>query len=84
VMIPPFADPIVDWATIGKVIAVALVSSVGIAIAFSIAVLGTTRSVELRRDGRSTGASVFALVGLAGAGVCIAAVVLGIIVMSSK
>jgi hypothetical protein len=83
-MIPPFADPIVDWATIGKVIAIALVSSIGIAIAFSVAVLGTTRSVELRRDGRSTGASVFALVGLAGAGVCIAAIVLGIIVMSSK
>ena len=83
-MIPPIAAPIVDWATIGKVIAVALVSSIGIAIAFSVAVLGTTRWAELRRDGRSTGASVFALVGLAGAGVCIAAVVLGIIVMSSK
>jgi hypothetical protein len=78
------ADAIVDWAALGKAAAAALVSSIALALAFSIAVLGTTRSVELRRDGRATAASVFAALGLLGGAVCIGAIVFGIVVMSSK
>jgi hypothetical protein len=52
--------------------------------AFSLAVLGAARSLEMRRHGRGAEASMFAVLGFAGAGVCVAAIVLGIIVMSSK
>jgi hypothetical protein len=79
-----FADPIVDWATIGKVIAAALVGSIGVTLAYSLAVLGTTRWSEMRRSGRAPEATGFAALGLFGAGVCVAAIVGGIIVMSSK
>ena len=80
----PFASPVVDWATLGKVVAAALVVGIGVTAAFSFAVLGATRSLEMRRGGRGTEATVFAALGLAGAAVCVAAIVGGIIVMSSK
>ena len=83
-MLAPFADPVVDWGTIGKVVAASLVAGVGVTLAFSIAVLGATRSVEMRRDRRGTEASMFAALGIFGAAVCVGAIVFGIIVMSSK
>jgi hypothetical protein len=83
-MIVPFADPVVDWATLGKVIAAALVAGVGVAGFFSLAILGATRSTEMRRDQRGVEASAYAVLGLFGAAVCVAAIVLGIIVMSTK
>jgi uncharacterized membrane protein len=79
-----FADPIVDWATIGKVIAAALVASIGVSLAFSLAVLGATRWAEMRNARRGPEATGFALLGLFGVAVCAAAIVGGIIVMSSK
>jgi hypothetical protein len=79
-----FADPIVDWATIGKVIGVALVASIGISLAYSLAVLGATRSAEMRRSRRGAEATAFGVLGLFGGAVCVAAIVGGIIVMSSK
>jgi len=83
-MLVPFADPVVDWATIGKVVAAALVAGIGVTFAFSLAVLGATRSLERRRDRRGAEASMFAALGFFGAAVCVAAIVLSIIVMSSK
>jgi hypothetical protein len=83
-MLLVLADKIVNWATLGKVVAAALVAGIGVTAAFSIAVLGATRHVEMRRDGRGAGASLFAVLGVVGAGLCIGAIVLGIIVMSSK
>jgi hypothetical protein len=78
------AEAIVDWATIGKVIAAALVATIGASFAFSLAVLGATRSAEMRRSRRGPEATAFAVLGLLGAGVVIAAIVGGILVMSSK
>lgn len=83
-MLVVFADKIVDWATIGKVVLASIVAGIGVTAAFSIAVLGATRWVEMRRDGRSVESSMFAVVGILGAAVCVAAIVGGIIVMSSK
>jgi hypothetical protein len=80
----PFADPIVDWATLGKVVAAALVTGVGVTAAFSIAVLGATRSMEMRRSSRGPEAGAFAVLGLLGGAACVAAIVIGIVVMSSK
>ena len=83
-MLVPLADPVVNWTTLGKVVAAALVSGVGVTFAFSLAVVGATRSLEMRRDRRATAAGMFAALGFLGAAVCVAAIVLGIIVMSSK
>jgi hypothetical protein len=78
------AEAIVDWATIGKVIAAALVATIAVSLAFSVAVLGATRSVEMRRARRGPEATGFGVLGLLGAAVVVAAIVGGIIVMSSK
>jgi hypothetical protein len=83
-MLTVFADKIVDWPTIGKVVLASIVAGIGVTAAFSIAVLGATRWVEMRRAGRTIGSSAFAVMGLLGAAVSVAAVVGGIIVMSSK
>ena len=81
----PVVGSAVDWTALGKSAAAALVSSIALIFAFSLAVFGTTRWAELRRGGRRTAESgVFAVVGLFGAAVVVAAVVGGIIVMSSK
>ena len=81
---PPIADPVVDWATLGKVIAAALVTGVGVTLFFSMAILGAARSVEMRRNRRGAEASVYAAVAVVGATVCVAAIVLGIVVMTTK
>lgn len=80
----PLADKVVDWATIGKVIAAALVTGVGVTGAFALAILGATRSVEMRRSGRAAEATGFAALGVLGALVCVAGIVGGIIVMTTK
>jgi len=79
-----FAGSIVDWATIGKVIAAALVASITVTLAYSLAVLGATRWAEMRNSRRGPEATGFAVLSLLGAAVCVAAIVGGIIVMSSK
>jgi hypothetical protein len=79
-----FADPIVDWATLGKVVAAALIAGIGVTAAFSIAVLGATRSMELRRSERAFEAGAYAALGLLGGALCVAAIVFGIIVMTKK
>lgn len=83
-MIVPLADKIVDWATLGKVILAALVAAICVTIAFSLAILGTTRFNEMRRNGRALEAGGFALLAFAGAALCTAAIVGGIIVMTTK
>ncbi len=80
----PFASQLVDWAALGKVVAASLVAGIGVTGAFSLAILGTTRSVEMRRARRSVEASAFAVLGVLAAALCVGAVVVGIIVMSSK
>ncbi|MEA2419381.1 MAG: hypothetical protein QOE60_1587, partial [Thermoleophilaceae bacterium] len=48
------------------------------------AILGGTRAVELARDGRVGEAAVYAVVGTLGAATVVAAIVFGIVVLSSK
>jgi hypothetical protein len=74
----------VDWAALGKVVVASLISGVGITFCFSIAIVGATRFAELRRDQRSGGAAVYAVIGLLGLATTVAAVVIGIVVMTRK
>lgn len=83
-MMPPLATPIVDWATIGKVVVAALVAGIGVTAAFAIAIFGATRSLEMRRSRRSAEAGAFAALGLLGGAVFAAGIVIGIVVMTTK
>jgi len=75
---------VVDWATIGEVAAYALLSGVGLSLAFSLAILGATRFADMRRDERDLEAAAFGVLGLVGFAATIAALALGIIVMTTK
>jgi len=78
------ADAIVDWAALGKVVLASLITGVGATLFFSFAVLGATRFAEMRRDQRTAGATVYAMVAALGAVVTLSGVVGGIIVMTHK
>ena len=75
---------VVDWETLGKVAAYSLLAGVGVTLAFSLAIVGATRMVEMRRDGRGVEAGAYAalmIIALAASG---AAVVFGVVVMTTK
>ena len=75
---------VVDTGALLKVIAASLVAGVGVTVAFSIALAGAIRFVDLRRDGRPVEAGVLALVAFVGLAVSVAAVAAGILVMTQK
>ena len=75
---------IVEWKAVWQTVVAAIASGLGIIFAFSLAVLGATRWVDFSRDGRSGAALAAAAMGATAFAVCIAAVVLGIIVMTTK
>ena len=80
----PLADKVVDWDKILQVIYSATGVAVAVSIAFSLAVAGSTRFAEERRDGTTARATVWAVLAGLGVAVCIAAIVLGIVVMTTK
>ena len=75
---------IVDWGTIGKVVAWALVAGVGLCLAFSLTILGATRFADMRRDQRDVEAAAFGVLAVLGIAATLAALVLGIVVMTTK
>jgi hypothetical protein len=80
----PLAGSVVDWDSILRVIWAAALGGVGVTVAFSLTLLGATRAVDLRRDGRLAGAGAYgALAALCGVAVLLA-VVFGVVVMTSK
>jgi len=78
------ADAIVDWATIGKIVAYSLVIGVGATAAFAVAVHGITRVADMRRAERGPEATAYALLAIAGVAVSAGAVAFGVIVMTRK
>ena len=75
---------IVDWQTLGEVALASLIAVVGVTLSFSLAIVGATRMIDMRRDGRSFEAGGYAalmILALAGSG---AAVAFGVIVMTTK
>jgi hypothetical protein len=81
---PTLASKVVEWDKIGQVVYSALGVALAVAIAFSVAVAGGTRFAEERRVGAAARAAMWAILGIAGLAVCAAAIVLGIVVMSTK
>ena len=72
------ASTLVDTDALLKVIWFSLAAGVGGTAAFSIAIVGAARFVDMRREGRTAEAGAFAIIAALALGVCLAAVALGI------
>jgi hypothetical protein len=72
------AAKLIDTHALLNVVWVSFVGAVGGTAAFSIAIAGAARFVDLRRDGRTTEAGMFAAVAGLGLAVCLGAVALGL------
>ncbi|MEA2404951.1 MAG: hypothetical protein QOE08_1598 [Thermoleophilaceae bacterium] len=75
---------IVDWGKLGEVVLASALAGVGVTLAFSLAILGTSRFSDLRREQRYPAAAAFALIATVGYAACLAAVAFGGIVMTTK
>jgi predicted permease len=75
---------VVETKELAQTALASVVAGVGITIVFSIAIWGAARFVDLSRDERPVAAAAAATVGLLGLAATLAAVGLGIVVMTSK
>jgi hypothetical protein len=73
---------IVDWDAILQVIWVSLLAGVGVTAAYGFALLGTTRALESGREGHTSGAVVYAVVGVIGMAIVVGAIVFGILILT--
>ena len=78
------AGEIVDWAALFEVVYQALAAGLGVSLAFSLAVAGSTRFADEVRENRMTRAALFGILATLGLLVCVAAIVMGIVVMTQK
>lgn len=77
-------DSVIDWAALLNVVWTSMVGGIGVTAMFSLALLGATRAVDLRRDGRVAAAAAYGLLMALAAAVVVAAVAFGVVVMTSK
>ena len=80
----PIADDIVEWDLLLQVIWAALAAGVAVTISVSVAILGATRAADARRDGDTLDMVFYSALFMLGLAACAGAVVLGIVVMTSK
>ena len=80
----PIADDIVEWDLLLQVIWASLAAGIAVTIAVSLAILGAARAADARRDGDTLDAIFYSALLVLGLAACVAAVVLGIVVMTSK
>ena len=73
---------VVDWDALLQVIWVSLVAGVGVTAAWGFALLGSTRALEVGREGRVAEAVIYAVVGVAGVVTVVAAIVFGIVILT--
>ena len=73
---------IVDWDALLTVVWASVAAGIGVIVAYGLVILGTTRAVDLSREGRVGEAVLFGVVGAAGIVTVFAAIVFGIVVLS--
>jgi hypothetical protein len=73
---------IVDWDALLTVVWASVAAGIGVTAAYGLVILGTTRAVDLSRNGRTGGAIAFGVLGAVGIVTVCAAIVLGIVVLS--
>jgi hypothetical protein len=75
---------LVDTSALAKVVIYSFVAALGVTTAVSLAILGAVRFADMRRDERTIEAGAFAVLTIVAAAVAMAAVVIGIVIMTSK
>jgi hypothetical protein len=80
-MIPPGA---IDTDALLKMIYASLAAGVGVAVVFSLALLGAIRSSDMRRARRAGSAAAYAALAAVGVLVCCAVVVYGLLLVAHK
>jgi hypothetical protein len=75
---------IVDTEKLFQAIWTSLVGAVGVTLAFSLLVLGAARSADHGRSGRRAVAGVYGVIAVVALGACVAAIVLALIIMTTK
>jgi hypothetical protein len=78
------AAAIVETTELLETVAASLIAGVGIAIVFSIAVYGATRFADLSRDERPIAAGFAIATAVVAFAACVAAVAVGIVVLTSN
>jgi purine-cytosine permease-like protein len=74
---------IVDTETIAKLVGASVAAGLGVTILFALAIAGITRFAEARRS-ESAAAAIYAMVAGIALLACLAAIVLGLVVMTQK
>jgi Na+/H+-dicarboxylate symporter len=67
-----------------KMLYSSLIAGIGVALIFSIVILGTVRSSDMRRSGRGTAAAAYAALASVGFALAIGMVVYGLILVAHK
>jgi hypothetical protein len=75
---------IVDTQALLKTVVAAFIAGVGVTLIFSLAILGASRFADMSRDGRPAAALAFGALGIVALLAALAAVTVGIIVMTRK
>ncbi len=75
---------IVDTEALWQTVVAAFAAGVGTTVVFSLAILGATRFSEASRDGHRAQATLFGALTVLGLLATVAAIVVGVIVMTTK
>ena len=75
---------IVDTTALWETVVASAIAGVGVTLIFSVAILGASRFAESNRDGRPVVAVAFGALALLALAAALAAVTVGIIVMTQK
>jgi hypothetical protein len=73
---------IVDWDALLTVVWASAAAGVGVTAAYGLVILGTTRALDLSRQGRAAEAILFGAAGAVGIVTVVAAIALGIVALS--
>jgi uncharacterized membrane protein len=74
----------IDTGALLKMLYTSLAASIGISIIFATAILGAIRAGELRRAGRRSASSAYAVLATIGVALVVAVMVCGVILVAQK
>ncbi len=83
-MIVSVLAAIVDTEALAKVIVYSLIAGIGVTVSFALTILGATRFADMRREDRPVEAGLYGALTTVALAISIAAIVFGIVVMTSK
>jgi hypothetical protein len=74
----------IKWTALAKMLYASLLAGLSVALIFSIVILGTVRSTDMRRTGRGGAAAGYAALAVVGVVLALAVVVYGLILVAHK